>query len=33
MGVAALSKLELLLTGIYDLCIGCCVEDFLVTER
>jgi len=33
MGVAALSKLELLLTGIYDLRIGCRVEDFLVTER
>jgi len=33
MPVAALEKLELLLTGIYDLRIGCRVEDFLVTER
>ncbi|MGH9576578.1 MAG: hypothetical protein ACRD3R_03990 [Terriglobales bacterium] len=33
MAVAALEKLELLLTGIYDLRIGCRVEDFLVTER
>ncbi|MGB5131756.1 MAG: hypothetical protein WBO00_04015 [Steroidobacteraceae bacterium] len=33
MTVAALSKLELLLTGIYDLRIGCSVLDFLVTER
>jgi len=33
MSVAALGKLELLLTGIYDLRIGCRVEDFLVTER
>ena len=33
MTVAALEKLELLLTGIYDLRIGCRVQDFLVTER
>jgi hypothetical protein len=33
MSVAALGRLELLLTGIYDLRIGCRVEDFLVTER
>jgi hypothetical protein len=33
MSVAALGKLELLLTGIYDLRIGCRVEDFLVTKR
>ena len=33
MPVAALGKLELLLTGIYDLRIGCRVEDFLVTDR
>ena len=33
MPVAALEKLELLLTGIYDLRVGCRVEDFLVTER
>ena len=33
MAVAALEKLELLLTGIYDLQIGCSVKDFLVTER
>lgn len=30
---AALAKLERLLTGIYDLRVGCRVEDFLVTER
>lgn len=33
MPVAALGKLEQLLTGIYDLRIGCRVEDFLVTDR
>ena len=33
MAVAALAKLEQLLTGIYDLRVGCRVEDFLVTER
>lgn len=33
MGVAALEKLELLLTGIYDLRIDCRVRDFLVTDR
>jgi hypothetical protein len=33
MRTAALEKLELLLTGIYDLRIGCRVEDFLVTDR
>jgi len=33
MACAALEKLERLLTGIYDLRIGCRVEDFLVTER
>ena len=33
MGVAALEKLELLLTGIYDLRIDCRVGDFLVTDR
>ena len=33
MGAAALSKLERLLTGVYDLRIGCSVLDFLVTER
>ena len=33
MTVAALGKLELLLTGIYDLRIDCRVQDFLVTER
>jgi len=30
---AALEGLELLLTGIYDLRIGCRVEDFLITDR
>ena len=33
MTAAALERFELLLTGIYDLRIGCRVEDFLVTER
>jgi hypothetical protein len=33
MPVAALAKLERLLTGIYDLRIDCRVEDFLVTDR
>jgi len=33
MANAALEGLELLLTGIYDLRIGCRVEDFLVTDR
>ncbi len=33
MATAALERLELLLTGIYDLRIGCRVGDFLVTER
>ena len=33
MSTAAVEKLELLLTGIYDLRIGCRVEDFLVTDR
>jgi hypothetical protein len=33
MACAALEKIERLLTGIYDLRIGCRVEDFLVTER
>jgi hypothetical protein len=33
MGVAALEKLEMLLTGIYDLRIDCRVGDFLVTDR
>ena len=33
MAVAALGRLELLLTRIYDLRIGCSVLDFLVTER
>jgi hypothetical protein len=33
MGVAALEKFELLLTGIYDLRIDCRVGDFLVTDR
>lgn len=33
MTVAALSKLELLLIGIYDLRIDCRVEDILVTDR
>lgn len=30
---AALSRLERLLTGLYDLEVGCRVEDFLVTDR
>lgn len=33
MGTRALERLETLLTGIYDLDIGCRVEDFLVTDR
>jgi hypothetical protein len=33
MAVRALERLETLLTGIYDLDIGCRVEDFLVTDR
>lgn len=33
MSAAALEKLERLLTGIYDLRIGCRIEDFLVTDR
>ena len=33
MVVAALERLELLLTGIYDLRIDCRVGDFLVTDR
>ena len=33
MTVAALERFELLLTGVYDLRIGCSVRDFLVTER
>ncbi len=33
MSGATLGRLELLLTGIYDLEIGCRVEDFLVTDR
>ena len=33
MPAAALERLEQLLTGIYDLRIGCSVSDFLVTER
>jgi hypothetical protein len=33
MGVAALERLELLLTGIYDLRVDCRVADFLVTDR
>lgn len=33
MPVAALAKLERLLTGIYDLRVDCRVEDFLVTDR
>jgi len=33
MTVRALERLETLLTGIYDLDIGCRVEDFLVTDR
>ncbi|HKX58304.1 MAG TPA: hypothetical protein VJN00_02915 [Steroidobacteraceae bacterium] len=33
MGIRALERLEWLLTGIYDLDIGCRVEDFLVTDR
>lgn len=33
MTVAALEKLESLLTGIYDLRVDCRVQDFLVTER
>ena len=33
MPAAALERLEQLLTGIYDLRIGCSVRDFLVTER
>jgi hypothetical protein len=33
MAVPALERLESLLTGIYDLDIGCRVEDFLVTDR
>jgi hypothetical protein len=33
MAVAALERLEALLTGIYDLEIECRVADFLVTER
>jgi hypothetical protein len=33
MTVAALEKLESLLTGIYDLRVDCRVRDFLVTER
>jgi len=33
MATRALERLELLLTGIYDLDIGCRVADFLVTDR
>ena len=33
MAARALERLETLLTGIYDLDIGCRVEDFLVTDR
>lgn len=33
MARAALDRLERLLTGIYDLDVGCRVEDFLVTSR
>jgi hypothetical protein len=33
MGAQALERLELLLTAIYDLDIGCRVGDFLVTDR
>jgi hypothetical protein len=33
MATRALERLEMLLTGIYDLDIGCRVEDFLVTDR
>ena len=33
MSVRALERLESLLTGIYDLDVGCRVEDFLVTDR
>ncbi len=33
MTARALERLETLLTGIYDLDIGCRVEDFLVTDR
>ncbi len=33
MSARALERLEILLTGIYDLDIGCRVEDFLVTDR
>lgn len=33
MSIRALERLESLLTGIYDLDIGCRVEDFLVTDR
>jgi hypothetical protein len=33
MTTRALERLEALLTGIYDLDIGCRVEDFLVTDR
>lgn len=33
MGVAALERLELLLSGIYDLHVDCRVGDFLVTDR
>ncbi len=33
MSARALERLETLLTGIYDLDVGCRVEDFLVTDR
>jgi hypothetical protein len=33
MPAPALGRLEALLTGIYDLDVGCRVEDFLVTDR
>lgn len=33
MATRALERLEALLTGIYDLDIGCRVDDFLVTDR
>jgi len=33
MTVSALERLELLLTGIYDLRVSCRLTDFLVTER
>ncbi len=33
MSARALERLEMLLTGIYDLDVGCRVEDFLVTDR